>query len=246
MKLLVFLLVLANLLFFAFVEGYFGRADNPDAGRIEKQVLAERMRIVSTGEVPAAPAKLPEPVKSEPAVEEIKAEIKMEAKPETPSEVVSKAVDVTPVCLAWERLSLADADRLSSLLASRFAEFKVARQTVGGEGNGWWVFITPLPGKAEADKKAAELRLFGVTDYFIVPDGPNRFAISLGVFSTEKGGQDRLAEVKEKGVRSARLMPRLGKDSGVSMQARGPARAKLALLESVRQALPKSAGQGCK
>ena len=246
MKLFVFLLVLANLLFFAFVEGYFGRADNPDAGRVEKQVLAERMRIVSTGEVPAAPAKLPEPVKSEPAVEEIKAETKVEAKPESAPELASKAADVMPVCLAWERLSLADADRLNGLLAGKFAEFKVVRQTVGGEGNGWWVFITPLPGKAEADKKAAELRLFGVTDYFIVPDGPNRFAISLGVFSTEKGGQDRLAEVKEKGVRSARLTPRPGKDGVVSVQARGPAVARLALLESVRQALPRSVAQSCK
>ena len=62
MKPLVFLLLLFNLLFYAFTQGYFGRTENPDAGRIEKQVFAERMRIVSRGEVPAVPAKAPEPV----------------------------------------------------------------------------------------------------------------------------------------------------------------------------------------
>ena len=50
---------------------------------------------------------------------------------------------------------------------------------------------------------APELRQLGITDYFVILDGPNRFAISLGVYSSEKGGQERLAEVKEKGVRSA-------------------------------------------
>ena len=62
MKALVFLLVLANLLFYAFGAGYFGRPDNPDAGRVEQQVAPERMRIVSRGEAPGAP-----PVKSEQA-----------------------------------------------------------------------------------------------------------------------------------------------------------------------------------
>ena len=56
MKAIVFLLVLANVLFYAFTEGYLGRSESPDAGRVEQQVQAERMRIVSRGEVPAAPA----------------------------------------------------------------------------------------------------------------------------------------------------------------------------------------------
>ena len=57
MKVLVFLLVLANLLFYAFSAGYLGRPDNPDAGRVGQQILPERMRIVSRGEAPAEPTK---------------------------------------------------------------------------------------------------------------------------------------------------------------------------------------------
>ena len=234
MKALVFLLVLANLLFYAFSQGYFGQPDNPDAGRIDNQVFAERMRIVSAGEVQAKSVKAPELPKPEIVVDERKAE------------APGKAEAIASICLAWEHLPVADADRVNGLLASKFAAFKVARQVVASAGNGWWVYMPPLPGKAEADKKAGELRQFGVTDYFIVPDGQNRFAISLGVFSSEKGGRERLAELKEKGIRSARLMPRPDKDDTVNLRATGPAGAKAALLEAVGKVLPKSTTLDCK
>jgi len=234
MKTLVFLLILANLLFYAFSAGYFGRPDNPDAVRVEKQVLPERMRIVSRGEAPVIPAKVAEPVKPEVVAEAPKAEpaIKVEAS--------------VPVCLAWEHLPSADAERIASLLSSKYAEFKMTRRVVPGEGNGWGVFVPPLTGKAEAEKKATELRQLGVTDYFIVQDGPIRHAISLGVFSSEKGAQERLAELKEKGVRSARVMPRPGKDSTVNVQATGPSSVKAALLEAIGKAAPKAVSQDCK
>ena len=222
MKILVFLLVLGNLLFYAFGAGYF--------------VVPERMKIVSRGE---APVISPKP---EPAVEDPKPEAAQE--PEAP--IKETKADTTPVCLAWRQLSVADADRLSVLLAKRFSGFKLIRKTLAAEGNGWWVFVSPQPNKAEADKKAAELREFGVKDFFVIQDGPNRFAISLGVFSTEKGSQDRLAELKAKGVRSAAAGPRPGKDSVVNLQARGLASEKPALLAAVADALPKVQLQACK
>lgn len=234
MKTLVFLLVLANLLFYAFSAGYFGRPDNPDAVRVEKQVLPERMRIVSRGEAPVTPAKVAEPVKPEVVAEA--------PKPEPALKVEESA----PVCLAWEHLPPVDAERVASVLSSKFAEFKVVRRVEAGEGNGWGVFVPPLAGKADAERKATELRQLGVTDYFIVQDGPIRHAISLGVFSSEKGAQERLAELKEKGVRSARVMPRPGKDSTVNVQATGPASARDALLAAIGKALPKTDVVGCK
>lgn len=234
MKTLVFLLVLGNLLFYAFTEGYFGRPGNPDAERVERQMLPEKMRIVSRGEAPAAPAKAPEPLKVALALEEAKAE---------PAAEAEKSV---PVCLAWDYLSVAEADRLDSVLTGQFAEFKPVRRNVDGESSGWWVFVPSLPGKAEAERKAGELRQFGVTDYFVIQEGPNRHAISLGVFSSEKGGQDRLAELKAKGVRSARLTPRPGKDGTVSLQATGPAAIKSALLDAIAKALPKAEARDCK
>ena len=258
MKALVFLLVLGNLLFYAFSQGYFGKPENPDAIRLEKQVLPERMHIVSRGEAP--PAKTPEGSKPDSpgdgasvdastvadpkAAEVAKA---AEAKPaEAPPVVAAKPEPPPTVCLAWDRLTPADADRLAEVLAGKYGEFKMTRRIIAGEPAAWWVYIPPLAGKAETDKKAGELRDLGVTDYFVVQDGANRNAISLGVFSSEKGSQDRLAELKDKGVRSAKVAPRPSKDSLLGVQATGPASARAALVAAVAKALPKADGQACK
>lgn len=239
MKALVFLLVIGNLLFYAFSAGYFGRAERPDAERLGQQVQSERMRIVSRGEPPAAPAaKAPEPVAPAPVEEPAKPEMEAsatEAKPATGSE-----------CLAWDRLSIGDADRLASALNGKFADYKLVRRAVNGEGGAWWVYIPPLADKAEADKKAGELRGLGVTDFFPIQEGPNRLAISLGVFTAEKGAQERLADLKARGVRSARLSVRPGKEGLLRVEASGPAAGKPALVAAVAKALPKVEAQGCK
>lgn len=239
MKVLVFLLVLANLLFYAFSAGYLGRPDNPDAGRVGQQILPERMRIVSRGEAPAEPTKTDVP-KLGP----------MPAPPSEPAppreEPVAKPPESAPICLAWEHLAVADGDRLAAMLAGKFAEFKVTRRVVAAEGNGWWVHIPPLANKAEADKKAGELKQLDISDFFVVQDGPSRFAISLGVFSSEKGAQDRLADLKAKGVRSAKAGPRPGKESTVRLQAQGPEASRDGLLAAVGKVLPKAEAQDCK
>ena len=236
MRVLVFLLVLANLLFFAFSEGYFGRAENPDARRMTQQVAPERMKIVARGEQPA-PAATPAVVPAPPT------------EPETPTPVAPVVVPEPAValgCSRWESLLPADADRLTTLIGQKFPAFKLNRRLDPGEGNGWWVFIPPQIDKAEADKKAGQLRGMGVTDYFIVQEsGANRYAISLGIFSSEKGAQERLAEVKALGVRSAKLSLRPGKDSHVSLDARGPAVDQPALRKLVAGVVPGSKAQYC-
>jgi len=251
MKALVFLLVLVNMLFYAFSAGYFGGPQNPDAHRVEQQLMPERMRIVSRGEAPKAPAGPPAP--TVPAAEgtETKSDAPAASTPEntvapTPAPTPLVAAAAEPAaCLAWNHLAAADADRVTALLAGKFPDYRVKRQVEPGEGNGWWVFIPPLAGKAEADKKASELRALEVTDYFILQDGASRFAISLGVFSSEKGAQERLAELKAKGVRSAKLMPRPGKDATVTLTASGPGGARGAVRSAVAGILPKTAAQAC-
>ncbi|MDE2440182.1 MAG: SPOR domain-containing protein [Betaproteobacteria bacterium] len=250
MKFLVFLLVLVNLLFYAFTAGYLGHPDNPDAGRVDQQITPERLRIVSRGESPSPAANKaeqssesmaakteaePEPVLDDPAP---KAELVKEALAEKP--------DTTVTCLAWRQLTVAEADRLATLMGKRFADYKLSRKTVAGESSGWWVYIPSLPGKAEADKKAGELRDLGITDFFIVQEGANRHAISLGIFSSEKGGSDRLAELKAKGVRSAVIGPRPSKDTFVSMQVKGPGGKKAAVIAAVADLLQKNEALACK
>ena len=235
MKALVFLLVLANLLFYAFSAGYFGRPENPDAGRLAQQVAPEKMRLVSHGEAPAAGKK---PLEPAPVVEAEAAPVPVSA---------PLAVAVEKACLRWENLPVAEANRLSARIDEKFAGFKQLKRAVAAEGAGWWVYIPPLPGKDEADRKAGELRQFGVTDYFIIQEaGSSRFAISLGIFSSEKGGQERLAELKAKGVRSARLNVRPGKESLITLEASGPASDRAALGKAALAIVPKTSAVDCK
>lgn len=55
MHLLVFILALVNLLFFAYGQGYLGHADNPDKVRPQQQLNPEKIKLLSAGEPPAPP-----------------------------------------------------------------------------------------------------------------------------------------------------------------------------------------------
>ena len=223
MRALVFLLVLGNLLFLAFTGGYFGGPDHPDARRIGQQLLPERVRIVGYGQTPPTSADVEKQVAAAPP-------------PVEPEEL----------CLLWENLPADAADRLASTLAEKLAGIRVERSAVPVEGAGWWVMVPPLANKAEADKKVGELKELGVSDLFVVHDaGPNQNAISLGIFSSEKGGQEHLARLKAKGVKSAKLNRRPGKEMQFSVEARGPLAKQAEVEELAAGVVEKSPARAC-
>lgn len=212
MRWLVFLLLLANLLFFAYGEGYFGKVQHPDALRLQKQVRPDDIRLVSRDAPPPGNLEAAKPAVAEPS-----------AMP-PPAEPATETVTAPPaeLCLRWEGLTAKEADLLTTLLSEKFADFKQSRQNKPTTAGSWWVFIPPLPSKMDADKKAGELKQLGVKDFVVIQDSaPDRFAISLGLFSTEAAGKTRLAELREKGVRSARLEQNIRKET-IALEARGP------------------------
>jgi hypothetical protein len=110
------------------------------------------------------------------------------------------------VCLEWGGFSAEDSTRAAAAIAKLDFGDKVTQRTTG---DGFWVYVPPLKTKADADKKAGEVRALGVTDLYVVQDlGPWRFAISLGMFRTEDAANNYLAQLKQKGVRSAVAGPR--------------------------------------
>lgn len=253
MKALVFLLVLANLLFYAYSEGHFGTPDNPDAARVAQQVAPDRMRIVARGEAPPVSGSPRGAVDAAgdggaPAAPQDKPEARPPA-PEVPVAAQSSAGSAdsptktaAPFCVRLGPLTVGEGDKLQSALADKLADVELARQ--GGEG--WWVHIPPLAEKVAAEKKAVELRGLGVSDYFVIQEGLSRYAISLGVFTSEKGGRERLAELKEKGVRSARLAPRPDKDGGLRFELQGPGMRRAALDTLLAATLPKQSLRDCR
>lgn len=246
MRVLVFLLVLANLLFFVFARGYLGGGDNPDGERLHQQLQPERIVIVSKGEpaaeagekpaaeAPAAVAKEDAPASQGAAETTVPAASQAtdkkgdekkpeEKKPEEKKNEDKKAEEKkAQACLAWPDLPAAEADALVALAKKRYPSLTLSRSVVSAEGGSHWVYIPPLASKADAERKAGELKKLGVTEFFIVTEaGANQYAISLGIFSSEQGAKDQLDSLKAKGVRSAKVGLRGGKTTAVHVEARG-------------------------
>jgi len=99
----------------------------------------------------------------------------------------------------------------------------------------WWVHIPPQANKAGADKKMAELKDMGVDDSIIINDeGPNHWAISLGVFSTKEAADAYLKKLNGLGVRSARIDAREKPTDKVRLDITAPADVLGALAHNVK------------
>ena len=51
-----------------------------------------------------------------------------------------------------------------------------------------------------AEARIAELKAKHITNYFLIPDGKFRNAVSLGIFKTEASARKLLAELQEQGI----------------------------------------------
>lgn len=187
MRALFLLLVLANVAFFAWTRLIAGGGAGADPAPLSRQIEPQRLRVVRPEElVPAAP------------------------KVAAPAPVV--AAPVTVKCVEWGAFAPADAGRAEQALQPLQLGERLGQRRIE-ETAGWWVFIPPQArasnARLAAQRKAAELKKLGVSDYFIVQEeGPNRWAVSLGVFRSEEAAQARLAALRSQGVRSARVAPR--------------------------------------
>jgi hypothetical protein len=180
-RLLFLLLLAANLGFFAWTRFLAPPDPAVDRQPLARQLEPHRLRIVGGREL----AKAATPKPASPAPE--------------PARIA---------CLEWGSFSPADATRAAQrldplALGARLAQYR------GEETAGWWVHMPPQGSRANALRKAAELRKLGVEDYFILQEpGPARWALSLGVFSTEDAAKSHLQALREKGVRTAVIDPR--------------------------------------
>lgn len=208
MRVLVFVLVLANLVLLAYGQRWFG-GGVPDPTRAAQQVNPERIRVVSRGAPPVAAG--------------------------APAAQLQPSAES---CRRWAGLDAEGAKQLGDLAAApRFAALKVdatRRETSGS----WWVYIPPAPSRGDAERKAGQLQRLGVEEFFVVQTtGPTRNAISLGIFSTEQAARDRLVALQAKGVRSAVVGARNAGGERHVLEVRG-SEADLDALAAAAAALP--------
>jgi len=184
------LLVLANVVFFAWSRYVVPPEAGADPLPLARQIDPQKLKVVPSGE--AAPVPVPVPVPAPAAA---------------PAPVAARPAPAVALvkCIEWGSFTLADAPRAEKALEPLALGPRLTQRHTEEQAR-WWVFIPPAPNRAQALRKAAELKAMAVDEYFVMQDeGPNRWAISLGVFRTEDGARARLAALRAQGVRSAQI-----------------------------------------
>ena len=119
----------------------------------------------------------------------------------------AKVAALPDVCVEWGPLT--DAERTRALAdLEPLALGRLVTQRKVDSTTGYWVYLPPLANKPAAETRAAVLRAAGVKDLFVVDNGRDRFAISLGNFRTEEAANAYVAELAAKNVTNARVAAR--------------------------------------
>ena len=172
MRVVVILLLLANLAFFGYTR--LDSASNGEAIRLAEQVQPEKIKLLTPQQVAAlGPAKV---------------------------------AALADVCLEWGPVGEADRTRalteleplaLGKLLSQRRIESTAA----------FWVYL-PASSRADADRRATDVRAKGVGDAAVSEGGQPRYSVALGAFRDEDAAKARVAELAQLGVTNAKLAPR--------------------------------------
>ncbi|MCX7901337.1 MAG: SPOR domain-containing protein [Burkholderiaceae bacterium] len=191
MKLVFLLLVLVNLLLFAWQQGVFGRL--PESGReperVARQIQPERVRVLLPHELKALREKA---LETSAAARELAAA------------GCTEFGDFTPESAARAR-QLLDALGLGERLTARTVE------TPGG----YLVYVPPFKSRAEVERAAADIRKLGVNDLRVLgDDSPLRFGIALGSFRDPEQAKRHANELAQRGVKGVRVAD---KPSSVTM-----------------------------
>jgi len=183
-RLFFFLLVFANLIFFAWAQGYFGGTDeNREPQRLAAQLQADKLRIVRIAQAPQA---------QKPA----------------------------PACRIINGLNPVEAESIKAAMKAGGAG--EATVVAPAPPKPHLVVITDLANKAAAEKKAAELVRFGVTEQTPVELEGGLHEIVLGAFATEAAAREFLAALVKRGIKSARVDNRELPAPKVRIEVRGP------------------------
>lgn len=252
LRLLLIVLVLLNLLALAAIQGWLGSTSpRGEPERLTNQinpgviVLNPPARAPSTGTpVPASVRPVPAPApraEEAPAAATRTEEIAIEP-PATPLRQAGGADD-SFVCFAYAGLDEADAQTLERISRDISPGIRTSLQMIDPP-SAWWVRIPPAANREMAERKVAELRRFGITDLFIVRDpGPNQNAISLGLFRTESGARQHLADLEARRVRGAEIAAR--NPAVYQIEVSGPASALTLLSGRLASELPDARRSEC-
>jgi hypothetical protein len=204
-------LLFLNAALFAYAQGVFGtsKSNEHEPARLKRQFNTAKMTLLTRDQAEAAAKAATPPAGGEAAASGADAS---QAATAASAPAASNAAAPAPdfACTEIGPFDAADARRFEARLAALDLGDRQSRQTVQAQDVTSWLVHIPSQGSKEAaDRKAAELRDLGVTNFYVMQgDSPLKYAISLGVFKTESGAQTLLAELGKQGVHTARVAPR--------------------------------------
>ncbi len=178
MRALLLVLILANLVFFAWAR-YASQPEATDGTAPPgRQIEPEKLKIVAPPET-AALAVAPKPA---------------------PASALK--------CLEWGSFTVADAPRAEKALEPLTLGARLGHRRTEELAAWWVFIPPqdnrPAAQKKAAELKALGVEDY----FIVQDEGDYRWALSLGVFRSEDAAQARLAALRDKGVRSAQLGPR--------------------------------------
>lgn len=192
MKWLVYLLALVNGAFFAWHAFLLPRWPQAHRQPVQQAADAERGGLVLLSELSGdqlAALKAPEPSQEE-------------------SPVTQAAEQGAPNRRCYRVAGLetpAAAEHLAASLRALGAEV-LATGSERHRQQSYWVMVPPYASRGAAEPAVARLRAAGISDYYVIPAGENRNAISLGVFTTREAAQRRFERIMALGLKlSGRL-----------------------------------------
>jgi len=231
LKFLFCCLLVLNLLLFALGRGYLGSlgGEMHEPARLNNQLNADKLSVIAATRAAAA------------ATDSATAVASGARAPAPPP------VPVNIACTEIGNFPPAEARRFETQLeALKLGDRQSRHNAAGQEISSYIVFIPPQGSKEGADRKAAELKQLGVENYFIIPDSPLRWGISLGVFKTEPAAQSLLASLVKQGVHTARVNPRYTASKAFAYQLRDLDAATKQRLDQIKAGFADQEMRSCK
>lgn len=161
-------------------------------------------------------------------------------------EANTKKIEPTLACLELTGFTLAEGksfdEKLKPLvLATRLTRTELAEVATN------MVYLPSLGSKDAAEKKAAQLRKLGVTEFYVVQDQtPLRWGISLGVFKTPEAAKAHLANLAKKGLKEAKLAPRAVSAAKVNYRLQDLSAEEKQSVDQIKSSFANAQSQDCK
>ena len=124
------------------------------------------------------------------------------AEPSSGSGVAGARMDVpaAPMCLRFGPFADAAASQAAGGALARVGVRTIARQTPARATRGWKVATSPFASREAAVAVAERLRAAGVSDLYVMGEGPDANSIALGRYGSEDAARRRQADLRGKGV----------------------------------------------